>query len=212
MMLHIPEVLTKPQVAELRAAIDAADWVDGNATSGTQSALAKRNEQLPEGSEAARYAGEKVLDALSRSPLFVTAALPQTVFPPLFNRYGGGQTFATHIDNSIRQSRDGSVRIRSDLSATLFLTEPEDYDGGELLVEDTYGVHEVKLPAGDLILYPASSLHQVTPVTRGARTSSFFWIQSMIRDDARRALLFQMDIAIQQLSLKVGAGAPSLCR
>ncbi|CAN7571359.1 Fe2+-dependent dioxygenase [Phenylobacterium sp. LjRoot164] len=210
MMLHIPEVLTKPQVAELRAAIDAADWVDGNATSGTQSALAKRNEQLPEGSEAARYAGEKVLDALSRSPLFVTAALPQTVFPPLFNRYGGGQTFATHIDNSIRQSRDGSVRIRSDLSATLFLTEPEDYDGGELLVEDTYGVHEVKLPAGDLILYPASSLHQVTPVTRGARTSSFFWIQSMIRDDARRALLFQMDIAIQQLSLKVGAGAPEL--
>ena len=210
MMLHIPEVLTKAQVAELRRAIDAADWVDGNATSGTQSALAKRNEQLPEGSEAARYAGEKILDALSRSPLFVTAALPQTVFPPLFNRYGGGQTFATHIDNSIRQSRDGSVRIRSDLSATLFLTEPEDYDGGELLVEDTYGVHEVKLPAGDMILYPASSLHQVTPVTRGARTSSFFWIQSMIRDDARRALLFQMDIAIQQLSLKVGAGAPEL--
>ena len=210
MMLHIPEVLTKAQVAELRRAIDAADWVDGNATSGTQSALAKRNEQLPEGSEAARYAGEKILDALSRSPLFVTAALPQTVFPPLFNRYGGGQTFATHIDNSIRQSRDGSVRIRSDLSATLFLTEPEDYDGGELLVEDTYGVHEVKLPAGDMILYPASSLHPVTPVTRGARTSSFFWIQSMIRDDARRALLFQMDIAIQQLSLKVGAGAPEL--
>ena len=210
MMLHIPEVLTKAQVAELRAAIDAADWIDGNATSGTQSALAQRNEQLPEGSTAARFAGEKILDALSHSPLFVTAALPQTVFPPLFNRYGGGQTFATHIDNSIRQSRDGSVRIRSDLSATLFLTEPEDYDGGELLVEDTYGVHEVKLPAGDLILYPASSLHQVTPVTRGARTSSFFWIQSMIRDDARRALLFQMDIAIQKLSLKVGAGAPEL--
>lgn len=210
MMLHIPEVLTKAQVAELRAAIDAADWIDGNATSGTQSALAKRNEQLPEGSAAARFAGGKILDALSHSPLFVTAALPQTVFPPLFNRYGGGQTFATHIDNSIRQSRDGSVRIRSDLSATLFLTEPEDYDGGELLVEDTYGVHEVKLPAGDMILYPASSLHQVTPVTRGARTSSFFWIQSMIRDDARRALLFQMDIAIQQLAGKVGAGAPEL--
>ena len=210
MMLHIPEVLTKAQVAELRAAIDAADWIDGNATSGTQSALAKRNEQLPEGSAAARFAGEKILDALSHSPLFVTAALPQTVFPPLFNRYGGGQTFATHIDNSIRQSRDGSVRIRSDLSATLFLTEPEDYDGGELLVEDTYGVHEVKLAAGDLILYPASSLHQVTPVTRGVRTASFFWIQSMVREDARRALLFQMDIAIQQLAGKVGAGAPEL--
>ena len=210
MMLHIPEVLTKAAVAELRQLIDAGQWVDGNATSGSQSALAKRNEQLPEGSEVARAAGDRVLDALARSPLFVTAALPQTVFPPLFNRYGGGQTFGTHVDNSIRQSRDGAVRIRSDLSATLFLSEPEDYDGGELLVEDTYGVHEVKLPAGDMILYPASSLHQVTPVTRGARTASFFWIQSMVREDARRALLFQMDIAIQQLAGKVGAGAPEL--
>ena len=210
MMLHIPQVLTKDQVAQIRAVIDAAEWIDGNATSGAQSALAKRNEQLPEASEAAKAAGEAILDALSANPLFVTAALPQTVFPPLFNRYGGGQTFATHVDNSIRQSRDGAVRIRSDLSATLFLTEPEDYDGGELLVEDTYGVHEVKLPAGDMILYPASSLHQVTPVTRGARTSSFFWIQSLVREDARRALLFQMDIAIQQLAAKVGAGAPEL--
>lgn len=209
-MLHIPEVLTKAAVAELRQIIDAAEWVDGNATSGTQSALAKRNQQLPEGSPAAKAAGERILDALSRSPLFVTAALPQTVFPPLFNRYAGGETFGLHIDNSVRQSRDGAVRIRSDLSATLFLTEPEDYEGGELLVEDTYGAHEVKLPAGDMILYPASSLHQVTPVTRGARISSFFWIQSMVRDDARRALLFQMDIAIQQLAGKVGAGAPEL--
>ena len=207
MMIHIPQVLTKDQVARLRALIDAAEWIDGNATSGAQSALAKRNEQLPEDSPAAKAAGEAILDALSANPLFVTAALPQTVFPPLFNRYGGGQTFGVHIDNSIRQSREGTVRIRSDLSATLFLTEPEDYDGGELLVEDTYGVHEVKLPAGDMILYPASSLHQVTPVTRGARTSSFFWIQSLIRDDAKRALLFQMDIAIQQLAGKVGAGA-----
>lgn len=210
MMLHIPEVLTKAAVADLRQLIDAGQWVDGNATSGSQSALAKRNEQLAEGTDAARIAGDHVLDALARSPLFVTAALPQTVFPPLFNRYAGGQTFGTHIDNSVRQSRDGSVRIRSDLSATLFLSEPEDYDGGELLVEDTYGVHEVKLPAGDMILYPASSLHQVTPVTRGARTASFFWIQSMVREDARRALLFQMDIAIQQLAGKVGAGAPEL--
>jgi PKHD-type hydroxylase len=210
MMIHIPQVLTKDQVARLRALIDAAEWIDGNATSGAQSALAKRNEQLPEDSPAAKAAGEAILDALSANPLFVTAALPQTVFPPLFNRYGGGQTFGVHIDNSIRQSRDGRVRIRSDLSATLFLTEPEDYDGGELLVEDTYGVHEVKLPAGDMILYPASSLHQVTPVTRGARTSSFFWLQSLIRDDAQRALLFQMDIAIQQLAGKVGAGAPEL--
>lgn len=209
-MIHIPEVLTKDQVSRLRTLIDAADWIDGNATSGAQSALAKRNEQLPEDSAAARAAGEAILDALSANPLFVTAALPQTVFPPLFNRYGGGQTFGTHVDNSIRQSRDGTVRIRSDLSATLFLTEPDAYDGGELLVEDTYGVHEVKLPAGDMILYPASSLHQVTPVTRGARTSSFFWIQSLVREDSRRALLFQMDIAIQQLAGKVGPGAPEL--
>ena len=209
-MIHIPAVLTKDQVGRLRTLIDAADWIDGNATSGAQSALAKRNEQLPEDSAAARTAGEAILDALSANPLFVTAALPQTVFPPLFNRYGGGQTFGTHVDNSIRQSRDGTVRIRSDLSATLFLTEPDAYDGGELLVEDTYGVHEVKLPAGDMILYPASSLHQVTPVTRGVRTSSFFWIQSLVREDSRRALLFQMDIAIQQLAGKVGPGAPEL--
>ncbi|WP_300573091.1 Fe2+-dependent dioxygenase [Phenylobacterium sp.] len=210
MMLHIPEVLTKAEVADLRRLIDAGTWVDGNVTSGTQSALAKRNEQLPEASPEARAAGERILDALSRNPLFVTAALPQTVFPPLFNRYGGGQTFGLHVDNAVRQSRDGAVRIRSDLSATLFLTEPEDYDGGDLLVEDTYGVHEVKLPAGDMILYPASSLHQVSPVTRGARVSSFFWIQSMVREDAQRSLLFQMDIAIQQLAGKVGAGAPEL--
>jgi PKHD-type hydroxylase len=210
MMLHIPDVLTKAEVADLRRLIDAGAWVDGNVTSGAQSALAKRNEQLPEGSPEARAAGERILDALSRNPLFVTAALPQTVFPPLFNRYGGGQTFGLHVDNAVRQSRDGGVRIRSDLSATLFLTEPEDYDGGELLVEDTYGVHEVKLPAGDMILYPASSLHQVSAVTRGARVSSFFWIQSLVREDAQRSLLFQMDIAIQQLAGKVGAGAPEL--
>ncbi|HMO42338.1 MAG TPA: Fe2+-dependent dioxygenase [Phenylobacterium sp.] len=210
MMLHIPQVLTKAEVSRLRGLIDAGDWVDGNVTSGAQSALAKRNEQLPEGSPQARQAGEAILDALSRNPLFVTAALPQIVFPPLFNRYGGRQTFRVHVDNAVRQSADGRVRIRSDLSATLFLAEPEDYDGGELQVEDTFGLHEVKLPAGDMILYPASSLHQVTPVTRGVRVASFFWIQSMIRDDAQRTLLFQMDIAIQQLTGKVGPGAPEL--
>ena len=210
MMLHIPELLTKAQVTKLRAQIDGAAWVDGNATSGAQSALAKRNQQLPEGSPAAASAGGLILDALEKNPLFVSAALPQVVFPPLFNRYEGGGTFGVHVDNSIRQTRDGSTRIRTDLSATVFLTEPDDYDGGELLVEDTYGVHEVKLPAGDMILYPSSSLHQVTPVTRGARVSSFFWIQSMIREDARRTLLFQMDVAIQQLAAKVGAGAPEL--
>ncbi len=210
MMLHIPEVLTKAQVAELRGLIDAAAWVDGNETSGAQAALAKRNAQLPEGSPAAVQAGEAILDALAKSPLFVAAALPQVVFPPLFNRYAGGEAFGLHVDNSIRQSRDGAVRIRSDLSATLFLTEPGAYEGGELVVEDTFGAHEVKLPAGDMILYPASSLHRVTPVTRGARVSSFFWIQSLVREDARRELLFQMDIAIQQLAARVGADAPEL--
>lgn len=210
MMLHIPEVLSKAKVAELRALIDAADWVDGNETSGSQSALAKRNAQLPEGSEAAVRAGEWILDALERSPLFVAAALPQVVFPPLFNRYAGGEAFGLHVDNSIRQSRDGRTRIRTDLSATLFLTEPEDYDGGVLVVEDTFGAHEVRLPAGDMILYPSSSLHEVTTVTRGARVCSFFWIQSLIREDARRELLFQMDLAIQQLGGRVGTDAPEL--
>jgi PKHD-type hydroxylase len=210
MMLHVPQVLTKAAAAEMRAMVEAGGWVDGNVTSGSQAALAKRNRQLPEDSAPARAAGETILDALSANPLFVSAALPQQVFPPLFNCYGEGEGFGVHIDNAVRQSRDGSVRIRSDLSATLFLTEPEDYDGGELMVEDTYGVHEVKLPAGDLILYPASSLHQVAPITRGVRVSSFFWIQSMIRDDARRGLLFQMDVAIQQLAGKVGNDAPEL--
>ncbi|HEY8615735.1 Fe2+-dependent dioxygenase [Phenylobacterium sp.] len=210
MMLHIPQVLSPDQVAELRALIDSAEWVDGNATSGRQSALAKRNLQLAEGSDAARAAGARVLDALERTPMFVAAALPQTVFPPLFNRYGGGHGFGVHVDNAIRQTRDGRTRIRSDLSATLFLTDPEAYDGGELQVEDTFGVHSVKLPAGDMVLYPASSLHEVTPVTRGERVSSFFWIQSMVRSDERRALLFQMDVAIQQLAARVGAGEPEL--
>ena len=200
MIRIIPDVLDADGVARLRAILDAADWIDGNATSGSQSALAKRNEQLPEGSEAARIAGDKVLDALAKSPLFVTAALPQTVFPPLFNRYGGGQTFATHIDNSIRQSRDGSVRIRSDLSATLFLSEPEDYDGGELEIEGPLGVQSVKLAAGDMILYPASSLHRVTPVTRGARIASFFWIESLVADEGQRTLLFDLDQAIQGMT------------
>jgi len=210
MMLHIPELLTKAQVAEIRGLIDAAAWIDGNATSGAQSALAKRNEQLPEDSAAAIRAGEMVQDALARSPLFVSAALPQKVFPPLFNRYAGGQTFGVHVDNAIRQARNSDFRIRSDLSATLFLSEPDDYDGGELTVEDTYGAHQVKLPAGDMILYPASSLHQVTPVTRGTRVASFFWIQSLIRDDAKRTLLFDMDVSIQRLAIQLGQGEASV--
>jgi PKHD-type hydroxylase len=210
MMIHVPEVLTKAQVAEIRALIDAADWVDGNVTSGPQAALAKRNRQLPEGSPAANEAGEIVLDALGRSPLFMAAALPLRVWPPMFNRYSGGELFASHVDNAVRLKRGEVERLRSDLSATLFLAEPEAYEGGELMVEDTYGVHAVKLAAGDAILYPASSLHHVTPVTSGERVASFFWIQSMVRDDARRRLLFEMDVAIQRLVADTGQGHESV--
>lgn len=210
MMLQIPGVLTKDEVARMRALIDAADWVDGNVTSGFQSGLAKRNRQLPEDSPAAKEAGAAIVAALNRHPLFVAGALPARIFPPLFNSYGVGETFGDHVDNSIRQSRDGSIRIRTDLSATLFLTEPENYDGGELTVDDTYGVHQVKLEAGDLILYPASSLHRVEPITRGERVSSFFWIQSLVREDARRALLFDMDMAIQRAAQSLGQGDASI--
>jgi PKHD-type hydroxylase len=210
MLLHVPSVLSEADVARVRAIIDAAPWVDGNATSGAQSALAKENLQLPEESEAARAAGKIILDALEKTPLFVAGALPLKVSPPLFNRYGEGHRFDTHVDNALRVKRGGDFRIRSDLSATLFLCEPEDYDGGELAIEDTYGVHTVKLAAGDLILYPASSLHNVTPITRGERIASFFWIQSMVRDEPRRTLLLQMDIAIQTLAAELGQGHPQL--
>lgn len=206
MLLSIPGVLSKDAVAALRKEIDAAEWIDGNATSGQQSALAKRNLQLPEDSPAARKASGIILDALERAPLFVAGALPLKVFPPLFNRYGEGQAFGMHVDNALRVRRDGGFRIRSDLSATLFLSEPDDYDGGELMVEDSYGVHAVKLGAGDLVLYPASSLHRVEPITRGARVASFFWIQSMVREDAKRTLLFDMDMAIQALAGELGQG------
>lgn len=210
MLLSIPGVLSKDAVASLRKDIDAAEWIDGNATSGQQSALAKRNLQLPEDSLAAKKAGATILDALERAPMFVAGALPLKVFPPLFNRYGEGHGFGMHVDNALRVRRDGAFRIRSDLSATLFLTEPEDYDGGELMVEDSYGVHAVKLAAGDLVLYPASSLHRVEPITRGARVSSFFWIQSMVREDAKRTLLFDMDMAIQALARDLGQGHPQI--
>ena len=204
MLLTIPDLLSKAQVAQCRAALNQAEWVDGNVTSGPQSALAKNNRQIPEGSPVARQVGDLIQDALGASSLFIAAALPLKVFPPLFNRYDSGQAFGTHVDNAIRHLRGTNFRIRSDLSATLFLSEPEEYDGGELTVEDTYGVQRVKLAAGDLVLYPSTSLHHVTPVTRGARVSSFFWIQSMVRDDGQRTLLFQMDTAIQQLVAELG--------
>lgn len=202
MLLQIPGVMTPEEAGALRARVLAADWVDGNATSGHQSQKAKVNEQLPETSATAREAGNAVLEALARSQLFFTAVLPRQVFPPLFNRYNPGMTFGNHVDTAIRTHPGSPVRIRADVSATLFLTPPEDYDGGELLVDDTFGTHRVKLAAGDMVVYPASSLHRVEPVTRGARVSSFFWIQSMVRDDAQRALLFDMDMAVMRLTQK----------
>jgi len=200
MLLSVPDVLTAEQVLHARRLFEQAEWVNGRVTAGHQSSRVKDNMQLPEGSPAARELGEMVLAALERNALFVSAALPARVFPPLFNRYEGGQAFGTHVDNAIRQVTGTPHRIRTDLSATLFLAAPDEYDGGELVVEDTYGTHNVKLPAGHLILYPATSLHHVRPVTRGARLASFFWIQSMVRDDGQRTLLFDLDVAIQRLN------------
>ena len=203
MLLHIENLLTPEEVAQARQALDEADWIDGRVTAGHQSSRAKDNLQLPEDSPAAREVGRMVLGGLQRNPLFISAALPLQVFPPLFNRYDGGQSFGTHVDNAIRQVAGTGHRIRTDLSATLFLSGPDEYDGGELVVEDTYGVHSVKLPAGHLVLYPSTSLHHVRPVTRGSRICSFFWIQSMVRDDAERTLLFDLDSAIQRISREV---------
>jgi PKHD-type hydroxylase len=200
MLLAVPDVLGADEVAQFCQEMEAGEWVDGRVTAGHQSARAKDNQQLPEDSPVARRLGERIVAALQRSPLFVSAALPLRVFPPLFNRYQGGQGFGTHVDNAIRQVPGTPHRIRTDLSATLFLSSPEDYHGGELVVEDTFGVHSVKLPAGHLVLYPASSLHHVRAVTRGTRLASFFWIQSMVRDDGERTLLFDLDTAIQRLA------------
>jgi PKHD-type hydroxylase len=199
MLIQVPDVLTAEQVRHARARLDAAAWTDGRVTAGHQSARVKRNLQLPEDSATARDLGDLILEALRQNALFVSAALPLRVFPPLFNRYEGGGAFGNHVDNAIRQYRGTGMQIRTDLSATLFFSDPGEYDGGELLVEDTYGVHSVKLSAGHLILYPSTSLHRVTPVTRGVRLASFFWIQSMVRDDGRRTVLFDLDGAIQRL-------------
>ena len=212
MLIAIPDVLSAAELAQVREVVDAGQWVDGNATSGAQSALAKRNEQLAEESAAAREAGTIILDALGRSALFVAAALPLKVFPPLFNRYEGGQAFGTHVDNGVRIRRGSDFRIRSDLSATLFLEEPDRYDGGELVIDDLYGEQRVKLPAGHLVLYPASSLHRVEPVTRGCRIASFFWIQSMIRDDGARRILFDLDQGVQAVAADKGQDDPAVVR
>jgi PKHD-type hydroxylase len=200
LLLAIPEILAGEELHRARRLLDEAEWVDGRVTAGHQSAQAKDNLQVPEDHPVARELGEMILVALGRNAQFISAALPSKVFPPLFNRYCGGHSFGTHVDNAIRQAGATGHRIRTDLSATLFFSEPEDYDGGDLVVEDTYGTHAVKLPAGHMILYPATSLHHVMPVTRGTRTCSFFWIQSMIRDEGERTLLFDLDMGVQRLN------------
>jgi PKHD-type hydroxylase len=208
MIVHVEAVLSPDQVGLCRERLAAADWVDGRVTAGEQSSRVKRNLQVPEDSEAVRELGDLILGALGRCAPFVSAALPLRVFPPLFNRYDEGHGFDTHVDNAIRFA--STVRFRTDVSCTLFLTNPADYDGGELIVEDAYGEHAIKLPAGDMILYPASSLHRVAPITRGSRWASFFWAQSMIRSDEQRTLLHGLDTTIQALSLKVGQGDPEV--
>lgn len=211
MLLVVPKVLTTEQLNRCREALAAADWIDGRATAGYQGAQVKQNRQLPENSPLAHELGDLILGALERNPLFISAALPKRVYPPMFNRYEGGGHFGSHVDNALRLLPGSGVKIRTDISSTLFLAEPADYDGGELLIEDTYGTHSVKLPAGDMVLYPSTSLHKVTPVTRGARVASFFWVQSMVRDDAQRTLLFDLDSAVQRLNA-TGADATARAR
>jgi len=205
MIVRVPAVLSADQVTCCREVMNRASWIDGRITAGHQSAMVKENRQLPENSPEARELGALVVGALEKNPLFITATLPLRVFPPLFNRYEGGESFGAHLDNSIRQIPGTPLRVRTDISATLFLSAPQDYDGGELVIDDVYGAHAVKLPAGDMVIYPASSLHRVNPVTRGVRLAAFFWVQSMVRDDGNRTLLFDLDMAIN----KVGQALPN---
>jgi PKHD-type hydroxylase len=204
MLLHVPDVLSSDQVADLRRRLDETQWVDGRATVGGQGALVKRNRQLDEFSPVGQELGRAVLAALLRNPLYLSAALPLRHMPPLFNRYEGGEHYGLHVDGAIRSVPGTTLQMRTDLSCTLFLAGPDDYDGGELEIVDTYGTHEVKLPAGDLVLYPSSSLHRVHPVTRGVRVASFFWVQSLVRDTAQRQMLFELDQNIQALRGQVG--------
>lgn len=204
MLLHIPQVLTGEQVLAFRRDLDQCDWVDGRATVGVQGAQVKDNRQVPDLSPVGQRLGRVILEALGRNPLFVSAALPLRTSPPLFNRYEGGEHYGLHIDGAMRAVPGSDRMLRTDVSSTLFLCEPDEYDGGDLIVVDTYGTHEVKLPAGDLVLYPASSLHRVEPVTRGTRLASFFWTQSMVADDGRRTLLFDLDQNIQKLRARIG--------
>lgn len=212
MLLCIPEVLTKAEVAEFRSALTRADWIDGKLTAGAQSAEVKRNRQVAVDCPMAAQLGMRLLKALGASPLFMSAALPKTFLPPMFNAYASGETFGVHVDNAIRVIPATGERLRADLSMTVFLSEPDEYDGGELTVETAFGAQAVKLGAGDIVLYPSSSLHHVTPVTRGERVSSFFWLQSMIRSDAEREMLFDLDQTIQSLSAEHGFANPDAVR
>lgn len=199
MLIQIPDVLSQEEVVQFRKELDNTDWVDGKVTAGYQSARVKDNMQLPESNPVALSLGRRIIQALQNNPLFISAALPAKIFPPLFNRYNGGHSFGNHVDNSIRRIPATGEQIRTDLSVTLFLSSPEEYDGGELIIDDTYGAHSVKLAAGHMVLYPSTSLHRVLPVTRGSRVSSFFWLQSLIRHDAHRNLLLNLDVAIQKI-------------
>jgi PKHD-type hydroxylase len=212
MLIPIEGVLSPDEVREFRQRLDAADWQDGARTAGTLARAVKRNLQLADGSPLATALGKQVLRRLAAHPLFVSAALPRRIYPPKFNRYAGGGTYGTHVDSALMQVPGTDVTVRSDLSATLFLSEPGEYEGGELQIDGPFGVQAVKLPAGDLVLYPSSSLHRVTPVTRGARVASFFWIESMVRDDGERALLFDLDQSIQALTKTAAPEDPRLVR
>ncbi len=203
MLLKIPQVLSEAQLQQAKNLLLEADWTDGSVTAGYQSSKAKNNLQLPEGSDVAIKLGDMILAALAQNNLFMSAALPLKIFPPLFNCYQGGGNFGVHVDNAIRQVPGTYVKVRTDISMTLFLSEPDEYEGGELMIEDTYGSQKVKLPAGDIVLYPSTSLHRVTPVTKGRRLASFFWLQSMVGSDENRSLLFDMDMAIQSLRDKL---------
>ncbi|MBI0422643.1 Fe2+-dependent dioxygenase [Acinetobacter sp. ACIN00229] len=204
MIHHIPNVLSKEQVQYFRDEMEKIEWVNGKVTAGTLSATVKRNQQLPEDHPLTHHLSNIILEALGTHPLFLSAAIPLDIIPPLFNRYENQESFGFHVDNSIRRIRGTNERLRTDLSCTLFLSEPEEYEGGDLVVEDTYGYHEVKLPAGDMILYPSTSLHEVTAITAGCRIASFFWVQSMVRDDAERHMLFNLDQTVQNLRMQLG--------
>lgn len=212
MLITIPQVLTKEEVAHCRGLLDAADWLDGKSTAGAQSAEVKKNQQLDPTSEVSQKVGQFILQKLGQNPTFVSAALPNKILPPMFNRYASGETFGLHVDNAIRVNPLTQERLRTDLSMTLFFAEPDEYDGGELYIEDYYGTKEVKLPAGDMVLYPSTSLHEVRPVTRGARVSSFFWLQSMVRSDEHRRVLFDLDQTIQTLAMRNGTDDPEVVK